>query len=266
MIREGEKKMKALVTGATSGIGQSIAKKLHKMGCELILTGRNKKMLMSMKKEFGEGTEIISADLSLKEDVYRVYKFCQGKNVDMLVNNAGFGVFGKFDETDLDIELELINLNITALHILTKLFLKDFKKQDRGIILNVASIAGFMTGPLLSSYYASKNYVLRLSMAIYEELRRDRSNVSITVLCPGPVDTNFNNRAGVSFGMKSITADRAADCALRSAFSRKLFAIPSFSVKTAIFGARFVPYKLLAAISYNVQRRKSDEDNKAVKR
>lgn len=102
---------------------------------------------------------------------------------------------GEFDKTDIYDELDMLNVNIRAMHILTKLFLRDFKRRNYGIILNVASSAGFMTGPLMSSYYASKNYVLRLSMAIYEELRRSRSNVKISVFCPGPVDTNFNNRA-----------------------------------------------------------------------
>ena len=144
--------MKALVTGATSGIGQSIARKLAKRGWELILTGRNEEALKEMQKTLGKGTEIIAADLAKKEEVFRVYKFCQGKEVDMLVNNAGYGLFGKFDETDLEDELNMINVNITALHILTKLFLRDFKKQDHGTILNVASAAGFMSGPLMAAY------------------------------------------------------------------------------------------------------------------
>ena len=205
--------MKALITGATSGIGQSIARNLSKRGWELILTGRNEKVLKKMQHELPTKTEIITAELSEKNEVFKVYNFCKGKSVDMLVNNAGYGIFGKFDETDLDDELDMINVNITALHILTKLFLRDFKKRNNGIILNVASSAGFMTGPLLSSYYASKNYVVRLSLAIAEELRRDRSGVSITIFCPGPVDTNFNNRAGVSFSVKPITADFAAEYA-----------------------------------------------------
>ena len=156
----------------------------------------------------------------------------------------------------------MIELNITALHILTKLFLRDFKKKDRGIILNVASIAGFMAGPLMASYYASKNYVLKLSIAIYEELRRDRSNVSITVLCPGPVDTNFNNRAGVNFSVKPISADYAAEYALRKAFAGKLFALPGLSVRLGAFGSRFVPSKLLSAIVYEIQQGKKTSDGK----
>ncbi len=251
--------MKALITGATSGIGKSMARKLGSRGWELILTGRNEAALEQLKSEFGR-VETITADLSKREDVFKVYEFCKDKGVDMLVNNAGYGIFGRFDKTDLDDELNMIDVNIVAVHILTKLFLRDFKERDHGIILNVASSAGFMTGPLLSSYYASKNYVVRLSLAIAEELRRDRSNVSITVLCPGPVDTNFNNRAGVSFSVKPITPDYAAEYALRKAFDRQLIAIPGFGVRAGVFASRFAPHKLLSAIVYGIQHSKKTAD------
>lgn len=254
--------MKALVTGATSGIGQSFAAKLSRKGWSLILTGRNETKLKEMQKSLGGNVEIIAADLSKREEVFRVYEFCKDKNVDMLINNAGYGLFGKFDDTDLDDELNMINVNITALHILTKLFLRDFKKKDHGTILNVASAAGFMSGPLMAAYYASKNYVLKLSVAIYEELRRDRSNVKITVLCPGPVDTNFNNRAGVSFSVKPITADETAEYALRKAFSGKLFAVPGLFVKFGTLSPRVLPQKLLASIVYNIQKAKKTSDGK----
>ena len=108
-----------------------------------------------------------------------------------MLNNAGFGAFGEFNSTSLEKELDMINVNIKAVHILTKLFLKDFIKKDKGYILNVASIAAFQAGPLMATYYSSKAYVLRLTLSIYEELRRLKSNVKVSVLCPGPVDTNF---------------------------------------------------------------------------
>ena len=253
--------MKALITGATSGIGMSIAKKLRRRGWELILTGRNEAMLKQLKYELGD-TEVITADLSDRNDVFKVYEFCKDKNIDLLVNNAGYGIFGRFEQTDLEDELRMIDVNITAVHILTKLFLRDFKRRDHGMILNVASSAGFMTGPLLSSYYASKNYVVRLSLAIAEELRRDKSNVSITVLCPGPVDTNFNNRAGVSFSVKPITADFAAEYAIRKTFEGQLIAIPGLSVRAGVFASRFLPHKLMSAITYGIQHRKKPSEGK----
>lgn len=248
--------MKALITGATSGIGMSIAENLSKKGWELILTGRNYKVLKELQSRLETRTEIIQADLSKKDDVFKVYRFCQRKSVDMLVNNAGYGIFGKFDETDLNDEIDMINVNITALHILTKLFLRDFKKRNSGKILNVASSAGFLTGPLLSSYYASKNYVVRLSLAVAEELRRDHSKVTITILCPGPVDTNFNNRAGVSFSMKPISAEYAAEYAIEKTLSGKLLAMPGLSVKAGVFASRFVPNRLLSSVVYHIQKSK----------
>lgn len=248
--------MKALVTGATSGIGKAIAVNLHRRGWELILTGRNEKILEKLKKSFGGNTEIIKADLSERKEVFKVYNFCKDKNIDLLVNNAGYGIFGKFHETDLDNELSMIDLNITALHILTKLFLRDFRKRDSGYILNVASVAGFMTGALMSSYYASKNYVIRLSSAIYEELRREKSNVKITVLCPGPVNTNFNNRAGVSFSVKPVSAEYVAEYGLKRLFQGKFFALPSLSTKLCAVGQRLVPERLLSAVVYNIQKAK----------
>lgn len=251
--------MKALVTGATSGIGKCIAENLHKRGWELILTGRNERVLKKLQKDFGNRTEIITAELSDRNEVFKIYDFCKDKNIDLLVNNAGYGIFGKFDQTDIYDELSMIDVNITALHILTKLFLRDFKKRDSGYILNVASVAGFMTGPLLSSYYASKNYVIRLSSAIYEELKHDHSNVKITVLCPGPVNTNFNNRAGVSFSMKPVSPEYVANYALEKLFHGKFFAIPYFTVKLCAFGQRFVPERLLTSITYNVQKAKKKQ-------
>lgn len=249
--------MKALVTGATSGIGKKIAENLSGRGWELILTGRNKAVLEEMQERLGK-CEIITADLSKKSEVIKVYEFCREKNVDMLVNNAGFGVFGRFSETDLDRELDMLSVNITAVHMLMKLFLRDFRERDKGIILNVASSAAYLTGPLMSSYYASKSYVLKLSAAVAEELRREGSKVKISVLCPGPVDTEFNNRAGVSFSMKPVSADYAAECGIKAALSGKLIAVPGFMIRLGTIGAKMLPHKLLARLVYKMQERKKD--------
>lgn len=119
--------------------------------------------------------------------------------------------FGEFYKTDLNNELNLIDLNIKAVHILTKLYLRDFREKNRGYILNTASLAGFCVGPLMSTYYASKAYVLRLTQSIKQELEQENSNVHICALCPGPVDTGFNKRAGVNFSMKPLTSDYVAN-------------------------------------------------------
>lgn len=249
--------MKALITGATSGIGRCIARELHRKGWKLILSGRNEEELAALKKEFGDSTETFRAELSDREQVMELYRFCSGKNVDMLVNNAGFGIFGRFDEIPLEDELKLIDVDITAVHILMKLFLREFKKRRRGYILNVASSAGFLTGPLLASYYAAKNYVVRLTFAAAEELRRDGfRDIKITVLCPGPVDTNFNRRAGVEFSVKPVTPEYVADYALRKLFAGKLIAIPGLMVRAGVFASRFLPHKLLSAVTYEIQKSK----------
>lgn len=172
------------------------------------------------------------------------------------MNNAGFGIFGRFTETNLQEEMDLLAVNVRALHILTKLFLKKFQAQKHGRILNVASSAGFLTGPLLSSYYASKNYVVRFSLAIAEELRRQHSPVTMSILCPGPVDTNFNARAGVSFSVPPMSSQQVAAYALEKTMEGKLLIVPGVGMKLALFGARFVPHAWLSAITYEVQKKK----------
>lgn len=248
--------MKALITGASSGIGRDMARYLSSLGWELILTARNAESMKKLSKELKTKVQIIPLDLSDEKSVFELYDRCRGQSVDLLVNNAGYGIFGEFDKTDLTDELDLINVNIKAVHILTKLFLRDFKKRNSGRILNVASGAGFMTGPLLSSYYASKNYVVRLSLAVYEELRRSGSRVKISVFCPGPVDTNFNNRAGVQFSIKPISSMFAAKYAVDKCLEGKTIIIPSVDMKLGLLAARFAPHKILSAFAYTIQKKK----------
>lgn len=245
--------MKVLITGASSGIGRDMARYLSSKGAELILVSRNTQKLEQLKKSLKTRAEIIPCNLADENEVFELYNKCRSKNIDFLINNAGYGLFGEFDKTDLCDELDMINVNIKALHILTKLFLRDFRKRDHGRILNVASSAGFMTGPLMSSYYASKNYVVRLTLAIREELRRAGSNVKISVFCPGPVDTNFNNRAGVVFSVKSITSEYAAKYAIDKCFSGKAVIVPTLEMKLGIIGSKLVPDGLLSAVAYNIQ-------------
>ena len=165
--------MTALVTGASSGIGRDIARELCRYGIKVIITGRDIERLSSLKKELGSGVKaVIRADLSDRKQCFRLYEKVKAYNVDIFINNAGFGTFGEFSETDLDTEIDMIDVNITAVHILTKLFLRDFNARERGYILNVASTAAFLPGPLMAAYYATKAYVLRLTQAIQEELRR----------------------------------------------------------------------------------------------
>ena len=248
--------MKALVTGATSGIGKCIAEYLCSLGWELVLTGRNNEALENLKKNLSTNVYTISADLSQRKEVFKIYDFCKKHDIDMLVNSAGFGIFGKFDETDLNSEIDMINVDITAVHILTKLFLRDFKQKNKGIILNVASSAGFMTGPLLSTYYASKNYVVRLSLAIAYELKKAKSNVKLCILCPGPVDTDFNRRAGVVFSFKPISPEFVAKYAVDNALKGKTVIVPTFIMKAGIKCSKLLPENIITAFTYNAQKKK----------
>lgn len=248
--------MKALITGASSGIGKCMAYELAKRGIDLILVARDEEALNKIKNDVRVNTKVIALDLQVSKNVFKLYDKVQNENIDILINNAGFGLFGLFSETDLDRELEMIDLNIKAYHILTKLFLKDFIKKDSGYILNVCSSAGFMAGPRLSTYYATKNYVTKLSMAINEELRERKSKVSISALCPGPVNTNFNKVAHGEFSIKEASPEKVAKYAIDKMFKKKMIIVPTFRMKLAVFGVRLIPYRLQLIIAYHIQGKK----------
>lgn len=248
--------MKALITGASSGMGRDMARVLSKKGYDLILVARRKNKLEELSKELKTNVKIIKLDLSIEENCFKLYEQVKKEDIDILINNAGFGLFGMFYKTEIDTELKMIGVNVKAYHILTKLFLQDFIKKDKGYILNVASSAGFMAGPKLSTYYATKNYCLKSTLAIYEELRHMKSNVKISVLCPGPVETNFNNVAGGSFNTKSASSEYVAKYAIDKMFKNKLIIIPTLKIKLAIFFTRFIPTKILLRINYHIQNTK----------
>ena len=249
--------MKALVTGASSGIGREIAITLSDMGYDLILVARRKKKLDELKKQLPGKTTVIVSDLSSQAAVLKLYDKLKKEDIEVVVNNAGFGLFGQFDKTNIDKELDMIDVNIKAVHILTKLFLKDFKDKDSGYILNVASSAGFLSGPLMATYYATKGYVLKLTEAISEELKRDNSNVYIGALCPGPVDTEFNKVAKVKFNMKSMDSHTVAEYAVDQMLKKKTIIIPGFKTKFVRL-AGLLPRKLLLKLTYNFQKKKDD--------
>lgn len=248
--------MKALVTGASSGIGRDMARYLSRLGYDLIIVAQREDRLNKLKEELKTNVQVITMDLSSKENCINLYTSVKNQEIDLLINNAGFGEFGNFDETDLEKEIKLINTNITAVHILTKLFLKDMKRKDNGRILNVASVAGFAPGPLMAAYYSSKSYVLRLSQAIYTELKKDKSNVHISVLCPGPVATEFNDVAGVKFSLKPLSSEYVAKYAIDKTLQNKLMIIPGMLNKIMRILTKISPSKLTARVVYKNQTRK----------
>ena len=249
--------MKVLITGASSGMGLDMAKYLLKLGYDVIAVSKNKNKLKDVYKDY-DNVKLIDLDLTKKNNCIKLYDMLKDENIDILINNAGFGDAGNFSETSLDKELDMIDLNIRAYHILTKLFLQDFIKRDYGRILNVASMAGFMPGPYMATYYATKSYVVNLSLAIYEELKRDKSNVKISVFCPGPVKTNFNERANVKFNLMSIESEYASKYAIDNMFLDKLVIIPP-NMKLNKFLSKIGPTKLVLFINSKVQERKFKE-------
>ncbi len=248
--------MKALITGASSGIGREITKYLDSLGYNTILVARREDRLKELSKELKNQSEIITLDVSKTEDVFKLIEITQDESIDVLINNAGFGLFGEFDKTDLNRELEMIDVNIKAVHILTKEFLIRMKKKNKGYILNVASSAGFLAGPNLSTYYATKNYVLRLTEAINEELRQNKSKVQISALCPGPVDTEFNKVAKGTFSTKPLTPEYVAKYAIDSMFKGKMIIIPGIILRIGKFFMRFLPERVLLNYIYNYQKSK----------
>ena len=169
----------ALVTGASSGIGAAVARRLDSLGFNVILTARRADRLEALASELENEAAVITADLSQKSECFRLYEEVKDRNVSVVINNAGFGLLGDFDDTDLDRELSMIDVNCAAVHILTKLFLKDLIARDRGYILNVGSSAGLMPGgPLMATYYATKAYVVSLTQSIDEELRARLEHVA----------------------------------------------------------------------------------------
>lgn len=248
--------MRAVITGASSGIGLEFANILHEKGYSLTLIARRKERLEKLKEKFGCDTEIITADLSKREEALSVFSKAYTDDTEILINNAGFGLCGSFLETDLSKELEMIDTNVSALHILTKLFVCKFSEKNSGYILNVASIAAFLPGPLLGTYYSTKAYVRVLTESIASELKENKSNVHICALCPGPVKTEFDSVANVKFSLKGADAHSVAEYAIRKMFQRKLYIFPGFYIRAAVFFARFLPVKLLSKITYHMQKKK----------
>ena len=246
--------MKALVTGASNGIGKEMAIYLSELGYDLVVVARSHDKLLELKKKLNTDVTLFEYDLSMLDNCYKLYDQLKDEKIDIVINNAGFGVFGNYEYDNLDKEMNMIDLNVKCLHIFTKLFVNNNHTKR---ILNVSSSAGLIVGgPLMSGYYATKSYVCSYSFALYEELRRTKSEKKISVLCPGPVDTGFNKRANVRFNLKSLNSRYVARYAIDKMFKNKLIIIPGFTVKMGIFFSKFIPRKLLLKISYNIQKKK----------
>jgi len=252
-----------LITGASSGIGLEFAKIFAREGHNLVLVARSEETLNTLKKHlednFGVEVNIIVQDLRYYNAPVAIYDevLRRNININILVNNAGLGIHGKFMDTDLETELEMIQVNITALTHLTKLFLKDMIKNDNGRILNVASTAAFQPGPLMSVYYASKAYVLSFSEALAEELKDTK--IRVTTLCPGPTATNFSKTANTIdtkiFGGDIPSAKDVAQYGYNALVSGKRLAIYGFKNKVLVQSSKFLPRKTVTKIVRKMQEK-----------
>lgn len=247
--------MKALITGASSGIGRDMARYMSSLGYDLVIVARRKELLEELKKDLKTNVEIECMDISNRENCYNLFE--KHKDIDVLINNAGFGKFGRFDDIDIQDELNMIDTNIVSIQILTKLYIKEMKTKNKGHVLNVASIAGLLPGgPLMATYYATKSYVVSLTRAIRKELEIEKSNVKISALCPGPVNTNFNNVADVKFALKGLASEYVAKYAIDNLLSGKRIIIPGFTIKLLNFFQRIIPPNITLFIAYHQQKRK----------
>src|SRR6478736_4713888 len=186
----------ALITGASSGIGTALAKLCLAAGYDVVLVARRRDVLERLAEAWGPRASVLPADLSQPDAPRAIFERLGDRPVEILINNAGVGIRGPFAETDWDEEARLLHLNVTALAHLTKLFLPAMLARKSGRVLNVASTAAFVPGPLMAMYYASKAFVRSFSEALREELQG--SGVTVTALCPGPTRTNFMATAGIA--------------------------------------------------------------------
>lgn len=262
MRNRDKEKGTALVTGASSGIGLELAKVLASNGHDVVLTARNADALEALagvvEGKYGTKATVIALDLAEPGAPRSLFASLteQRVQIDILVNNAGFGLGGPFAETEITREIEMIDLNITALTHLTKLCLAPMLARRSGRIMNVASTAGFQPGPLMSVYYASKAYVISFSEALAEELRE--TGITVTTLCPGPTATNFASVAGLKnsrlFRMGGVApADEVAEFAYEAMMAGKRIAIPGMKNKIIAQGNRIVPRMLATRLAKFVQ-------------
>ena len=252
----------ALITGASNGIGLELAKVHASKGGDLVLVARNKSKLDELKTELEREYKIkvytIGKDLSLTDAAQEVFDETKKQNIqiDYLINNAGFGDFGMFAETDWNKELQMINLNITTLTQFTKLFLQDMVKRKNGKIMNVASTAAFQSGPTMAVYYATKAYVLSFSEAIDNEV--SDKGVTVTALCPGATESGFQAAAAMEEsnlvkGKKLPTSKEVAEYGYDAMLKGKTVAIHGFMNWILANSVRFMPRALVVKVTRKMQ-------------
>ncbi|MBO4390645.1 MAG: SDR family oxidoreductase [Lachnospiraceae bacterium] len=255
----------ALVTGASSGFGLEFARLLARDGYDLVLVARNKEKLVRLKKRiehyFKVKVYVLAQDLSEEDAVNKVREFTEkeGLEIEILINNAGFGDYGPFALSDYQKQTEMIDLNVRALTQLTHAYLMSMITRGSGRILNVASIASFEPGPMMSVYYATKAYVLSFSQAISRELKG--TGVTCTALCPGPTDTGFAKLAEIpdsrmSEAFRMYKPRDVAREGYRGMMKGKTVVVPGAALKATATAAKVLPSKLVTEVVYHTQQSK----------
>ncbi|GBD87949.1 D-beta-hydroxybutyrate dehydrogenase [bacterium BMS3Abin03] len=243
----------ALITGASSGIGYELAKIFAKDGYNLVLVARNEQKLNQLKSELSGKhnitVKVLPKDLSKPHAAEEIFNEVKNESIsiDVLVNNAGFGIFNDYWNTDYKKEQEMLQVNIMSLARLTNLFAKDMIKRGDGKILNVASTAAFQPGPMMAGYYASKSFVLSYSQAINFELKK--RGVQVSTLCPGPTITEFQTRAGmgnINLFKKSLTmtAEQVAKIGYKGLMKGKPVIIAGITNKIGAMSSKWSPAKI----------------------
>lgn len=251
--------MMVLITGASSGIGTEFARAFSKKGCKLILVARRADRLHALAAELGTPCEVLPADLSEEKEVLRIAELTKDQKVDVLINCAGFGLLGAETAVDLAEELNMIDVNIRAVHILTKIFLEQMIARNSGAILNVASSAGLLpAGPYLNTYYATKAYVASFTQGLAAELEDMKRNVYVAALCPGPVNTEFTAVARGSQWDNGISAEKCVSYAMKQMEKGKRVIVPGFSVRAGLFFSRFLSKKAIARFVGKFQKKKAE--------
>jgi uncharacterized protein len=254
-----------VVTGASGGIGYELCKLFARDGYPLLLTARNGDKLSSFAQELtaAHGVNVATSplDLAAPDAPGRLFEAAQRQDrpVDVLVNNAGFGHYGPFANSDLTATLQMLQVNVVALTHLTRLFLPGMVQRNSGWIMNVASTAAFEPGPLMAVYFASKAYVLHFSEALAEELRLTK--VCVTAFCPGPTATGFEARAGLGesklfTGRNIMSAEAVAEVGYRGLMRGRRIVIPGLLNKMVTSSVRFLPRRIVAAVVGSMQGRR----------
>lgn len=246
--------MRALITGATSGIGEAIAKQLDDKNYSLILVGSRPTY---PEASIYRDSLYISADLTTAEGIDEVLNKTQDLDIDIFVDNAGFGDIGSFLDTSNEKEMKMIDLNVKAAHLLLKEFLKRFTKVNKGSILVTASIAAYSPSAYMATYYATKSYIQHLALGYRRELKDMKSSVTLSVLCPGPVETNFEKAGNVVFKTKKMTKERVAKVALKGLNKKKAIIIPGFQMKFVAFASHLFGLTLTTRIFSRMARKRN---------